>query len=194
MREKHRMIEANFRKDRVPWKTTCCTPGSTRFSYQSQQVPFCKAVVKAFLDGASEVAVNRGQNRELVRMKKEEDAPEELIRKRRTQRWILHRLRSRRSDDRARGSTGRLFQWWGTQPKQVGFYEYGVSPFQQKLFVGFFTEGGAKFIKRTGKNALYILPPLFFFYSLASYADKKFEYYNRKEYLNSDEAKAAAGH
>ncbi|KAJ3208002.1 hypothetical protein HDU67_007087 [Dinochytrium kinnereticum] len=82
---------------------------------------------------------------------------------------------------------------WGNHIKQVGFYEYGLSPFHQRLFAGFFTVGGKKFVGRMGKNLMYIVPPMLFFYSVASYADKKFEFYNRKEYLMSDAAKEA-GH
>ncbi|KAI8849518.1 cytochrome b-c1 complex subunit 8 [Chytridium lagenaria] len=85
-------------------------------------------------------------------------------------------------------------KWWGGHIQQVGFYEYGLSPFQQKLFAGFFTVGGKKFVGRMGKNLMYIVPPALLFYSIASYADKKFEYYNRKGILMSDAGKEANAH
>ncbi|KAI8849517.1 cytochrome b-c1 complex subunit 8 [Chytridium lagenaria] len=79
--------------------------------------------------------------------------------------------------------------WWGSSRLQEGFYEYGLSPFQQKLFTGFITEGGPKFIRRLGRQAMYIVPAGLFFYAMARYADAKYEFYNRKEYLMSEEAK-----
>jgi hypothetical protein len=72
--------------------------------------------------------------------------------------------------------------------KQVGFYEYGVSPFQLKTFKGFFQPGAFNLLKRTGRQALFILPPILTFYGVAVWANGKYEYYHRKEYLFSEEA------
>ncbi|KAI9350027.1 cytochrome b-c1 complex subunit 8 [Zopfochytrium polystomum] len=69
---------------------------------------------------------------------------------------------------------------WGHQSKQMGFYEYGLSPFQQKLFKGFFNPGASKLMKRTGRQLLFIGPPFVLFYGLASWADSKFEQNHRK--------------
>ncbi|KAJ3078495.1 ubiquinol--cytochrome-c reductase subunit 8 [Quaeritorhiza haematococci] len=88
------------------------------------------------------------------------------------------------------GAGGNI-KWWGTpQIHQVGFYEYGVSPFQLKTFKGFFAPGIFKLTKRTARQAAFIAPPALFFYWLASWADKKHEFYNRKVYLFSEEAQA----
>ncbi|KAJ3413084.1 ubiquinol--cytochrome-c reductase subunit 8 [Chytridiales sp. JEL 0842] len=76
----------------------------------------------------------------------------------------------------------------GPLHKQVGFYEYGLSPFQVKPFAGFFNPGAGKFLSRTARQALVIVPPMLFFYGVAVWADKKFEYYHRKAY------KAEHGH
>ncbi|KAJ3150686.1 hypothetical protein HK101_001948 [Irineochytrium annulatum] len=73
---------------------------------------------------------------------------------------------------------------WGDQVKQIGFYEYGLSPMQQKLFVGFFTTGAKKLAGRVGRLAMFAGPPFLLYYSLANWADKRYEYYNRKVYLN----------
>ncbi|TPX34235.1 hypothetical protein SmJEL517_g03081 [Synchytrium microbalum] len=81
-------------------------------------------------------------------------------------------------------------KWWGTpQVHTSGFYEYGVSPFQQKLFKGFLAPGIFKWASRWSRAALFIGPPFLFFYSLKQWADSKFEFYNRKVYLHSDAAK-----
>ncbi|KAJ3126681.1 hypothetical protein HK098_007287 [Nowakowskiella sp. JEL0407] len=71
--------------------------------------------------------------------------------------------------------------WWGTpQLKQVGFYEYGVSPFQQKLFKGFFNPGLFKFAKKYGKQAVVVLPPALFYLWLSQWADAQYEANHRK--------------
>ncbi|TPX51629.1 hypothetical protein SeMB42_g00113 [Synchytrium endobioticum] len=88
------------------------------------------------------------------------------------------------------GGGGGGHKWWGTpQEFQTGFYEYGVSPFQQKLFKGFLNPGLFKFASRATRWAIFVGPPCLFFYSLKGWADSKFEYYNRKVYLMSDAAK-----
>ncbi|KAJ3299267.1 hypothetical protein HK104_009483 [Borealophlyctis nickersoniae] len=76
--------------------------------------------------------------------------------------------------------------WWGAPMQhQVGFYEYGISPFHLRAFKGFFNPGAFNFAKRMGRNLMFIGPAGLFYYSLYTWATKKFEYYNRKEYLNS---------
>ncbi|KAJ3021107.1 hypothetical protein HKX48_009202 [Thoreauomyces humboldtii] len=52
---------------------------------------------------------------------------------------------------------------------------------------GFLNPGLFKFAKRTGRQAMFILPPALVFVYVKSWAEKKFEYYNRKEYLLSAE-------
>ncbi|KAL3897187.1 MAG: hypothetical protein SGCHY_003586 [Lobulomycetales sp.] len=78
--------------------------------------------------------------------------------------------------------------------KQVGFYEYGTSPFHMRPFKGFLQPGLFKFARRMATHAPFILPPMAAYYALAVWADKKFEYYNRKVYLESPEGRAAMGH
>jgi hypothetical protein len=55
--------------------------------------------------------------------------------------------------------------------KQVGFYEYSVSPFQLNPFKGFFNPGASLFLKRTARQLAVIGPPALFFYYLAGWAD-----------------------
>ncbi|KAJ3033829.1 hypothetical protein HDV00_005794 [Rhizophlyctis rosea] len=74
--------------------------------------------------------------------------------------------------------------WWGSQIKQVGFYEYGVSPFHLKPFKGFFNPGAFNLFKRWSRTALFIGPPGLAFLYIKDWSEKKFEYYNRKEYLS----------
>ncbi|KAJ2999478.1 hypothetical protein HDV02_002791 [Globomyces sp. JEL0801] len=50
------------------------------------------------------------------------------------------------------------------------------------------TPGFGNWIKRTARQAVFIAPPLAFYYYLHIWADKKYEYYNRKEYLRTVEA------
>ncbi len=69
-----------------------------------------------------------------------------------------------------------------------GFYEYGLSPYQQKLFKGWFNPGLFKLAKKGARQAVFIGPPCALFYLLSKYAESKFEYYSRKEYLMSEEA------
>jgi hypothetical protein len=57
--------------------------------------------------------------------------------------------------------------------KQNGFYEYGISPYQLKPFKGFLNPGFPEFLKRTGRQLLFIAPPMVIFYSAAKWADKK---------------------
>ncbi|KAI9206985.1 cytochrome b-c1 complex subunit 8 [Polychytrium aggregatum] len=84
--------------------------------------------------------------------------------------------------------------WWGTpQHKMSGFYEYGTSPFQLRPFAGFLNPGLFKFVQRCGRWALFIGPPVAFYYNLALWADAKHEYYSRKAYKMSPEG-IAAGH
>ena len=52
-----------------------------------------------------------------------------------------------------------------------------------KLFKGFLNPGISKWAKIWGKKALLFVPIIAGFYSTAVWADKKFEYYNRKAYL-----------
>jgi hypothetical protein len=76
--------------------------------------------------------------------------------------------------------------------KQVGFYEYGVSPFQLKTFHGFLNPGAFNYFKKMSRQAMFIFPPLTAYWLLSSWADSKFEYYHRKEYLLSEEGLAAS--
>ncbi|KAJ3301116.1 ubiquinol--cytochrome-c reductase subunit 8, partial [Blyttiomyces sp. JEL0837] len=76
-------------------------------------------------------------------------------------------------------------KWWGNLSHQVGFYEYGVSPFQQRVFAGWLNPGASKLFFRTARQAAFIVPPMLFFYSLAKWADGKFEYYHRKVHLKT---------
>ncbi|KAJ3047554.1 hypothetical protein HK097_011439 [Rhizophlyctis rosea] len=78
--------------------------------------------------------------------------------------------------------------WWGNQSHQTGFYEYGVSPFHLKPFKGFFNPGAFKWFKRHSRLALFWGPPTLFYFSVKNWAEKKFEYYNRKEYLSQHAA------
>ena len=57
--------------------------------------------------------------------------------------------------------------------KQVGFYEYAISPYHLKVFKGLFNPGAASFIKRIAPQLVFSVPPLLTFYFLASWADKK---------------------
>ncbi|KAJ3388277.1 hypothetical protein HDU92_001573 [Lobulomyces angularis] len=83
-------------------------------------------------------------------------------------------------------------QMWGNQGShQIGFYEYGISPFHLKPFKGFFNPGAFNFFKRNSRNLAYIAPPFLALSFAVDWADKKFEYYNRKEYLLSPEGIAA---
>ncbi|TPX68553.1 hypothetical protein SpCBS45565_g02997 [Spizellomyces sp. 'palustris'] len=52
---------------------------------------------------------------------------------------------------------------------------------------GFFNPGAFKLFKRTSRQAMFIAPPALVFFWVKGWADKKFEYYNRKEYLLSPE-------
>ena len=56
---------------------------------------------------------------------------------------------------------------------QVGFYEYGVSPYHLKPFKGFFKPGVANFMKRTFRQAIFIAPPGLAFYFLSQWANSK---------------------
>ncbi|KAJ3155734.1 ubiquinol--cytochrome-c reductase subunit 8 [Geranomyces michiganensis] len=78
-------------------------------------------------------------------------------------------------------------KWWGNMSHQQGFYEYGLSPFHQKTMKGFFVPGIFKFAKRTGRQLMFIGPPALVFFTVKGWAEKKFEYYNRKAYLMSPE-------
>jgi hypothetical protein len=74
--------------------------------------------------------------------------------------------------------TSRIFSrglktWGKLGIKQVGFYEYGTSPFHLKPFKGFFNPGLFKLATRWATHAPYILPPMVFFYWLSIWADKK---------------------
>jgi hypothetical protein len=65
-------------------------------------------------------------------------------------------------------------RWWGSpMGNQNGFYEYGISPYQLKPFKGMLNPGLPQFLKRTGRQLLFIGPPLVFFYSVGKWADKK---------------------
>ncbi|KAI8807193.1 hypothetical protein BJ742DRAFT_337454 [Cladochytrium replicatum] len=82
--------------------------------------------------------------------------------------------------------SGNEHLWWGSpQVHQQGFYEYGVSPFHIKSFKGWMNPGLGKWAKTMGKHAMFIVPPMLFYLGLQDWAIKKYEYYNRKEYLNS---------
>ncbi|KAI8915061.1 cytochrome b-c1 complex subunit 8 [Entophlyctis helioformis] len=70
--------------------------------------------------------------------------------------------------------------WWGSMSKQVGFYEYGVSPYHLKPFKGFFNPGAFQLLKRTGRQLLFIGPPVAAYYFIASWADKEYEKARRK--------------
>ncbi|EGF77178.1 hypothetical protein BATDEDRAFT_92010 [Batrachochytrium dendrobatidis JAM81] len=83
--------------------------------------------------------------------------------------------------------------WWGSpMSRQVGFYEYGVSPYHLKPLKGVINPGATLFLKRTGKQLLYIAPPVAFFYSIAVWADNKYEYNCRKAGIKA--AAEASGH
>lgn len=56
---------------------------------------------------------------------------------------------------------------------QSGFYEYGLSPFHMKATKGFFNPGAFKFFKRTGRQAMFIVPPAILFFYVKGWADKK---------------------
>lgn len=72
-------------------------------------------------------------------------------------------------------------QHWGHPiGRQNGFYEYGVSPYLQKSFKGFFNPGAFKLLKRTARQATFIGPPFLFFYFLSVWADGEFERHHRK--------------
>ncbi|KAJ3177955.1 hypothetical protein HDU85_005672 [Gaertneriomyces sp. JEL0708] len=79
-------------------------------------------------------------------------------------------------------------KWWGNMSHQNGFYEYGLSPFHTKTMKGFFVPGAKNFFRRHSRNAAFILPPAAAAYCVATWAEAKFEYYSRKEYLMSAEA------
>jgi hypothetical protein len=57
--------------------------------------------------------------------------------------------------------------------KMNGYFEYGVSPYQLKPFKGMLNPGFPQYLARTGKQLLFIGPPLIFYYSLAKWADAK---------------------
>ncbi|KAI9090811.1 cytochrome b-c1 complex subunit 8 [Phlyctochytrium arcticum] len=78
-------------------------------------------------------------------------------------------------------------KWWGNLSRQNGFYEYGLSPFQIRTMKGFFNPGAFNLMKRTTRQAIFIGPPALVFFAVKSWADKKFEYFNRKEFLLSPE-------
>jgi hypothetical protein len=72
--------------------------------------------------------------------------------------------------------------WWGSpMSRQVGFYEYTLSPYQLNPFKGFLVPGLGNLLKRTARQALFIGPPLVFFYYASKYADKKWEMNQRKK-------------
>lgn len=63
--------------------------------------------------------------------------------------------------------------WGAPMAKQIGFYEYSMSPYQLKPFKGFFNPGFSNLAKRTGRQLIFIGPPLVFFYFLSGWADEK---------------------
>ncbi len=83
--------------------------------------------------------------------------------------FALKKKEEKNSNTKMGGNTNK----WGHLAHQSGFYEYGLSPFQTKAFKGFFQPGLSNFIKRTGRQAMFILPPMIAFYSLAKWADGK---------------------
>ena len=64
-------------------------------------------------------------------------------------------------------------RWGSPQEYEVGFYEYGISPFQQKLFKGALNPGLFKFAGRATRWAMFLGPPFLFYYSLKGWADAK---------------------
>ncbi|KAJ3026913.1 UNVERIFIED_CONTAM: hypothetical protein HDU68_004837 [Siphonaria sp. JEL0065] len=77
--------------------------------------------------------------------------------------------------------------WFGNLSRVNGFYEHQISPFQQNLFKGFFNPGAKKFAFRIGRQSLFILPPLAFYYFLGDWAVSKNNYYHSKAYLKTQE-------
>ncbi|KAL2914333.1 hypothetical protein HK105_206105 [Polyrhizophydium stewartii] len=64
--------------------------------------------------------------------------------------------------------------------RQVGIYEYGVSPYHLKPLKGLFNPGIGNNIVRNARMALFVLPPFAAYYSLSVWADKTYEKSLRK--------------
>ncbi|KAJ3405879.1 hypothetical protein CcCBS67573_g00853 [Chytriomyces confervae] len=74
-------------------------------------------------------------------------------------------------------------KWFGNLSRQNGYYEHQISPFQQNLFKGFFNPGAKKFAFRLGRQALFALPPMAFYYYLSQWATETNNHYHTKAYL-----------
>ncbi|KAJ3075657.1 hypothetical protein HDU98_007341 [Podochytrium sp. JEL0797] len=58
---------------------------------------------------------------------------------------------------------------------------------QYNLFKGFFNPGAKKFFFRIGRQSLFILPPMAFYYFLGDWAIKQNNFYHTKAHLKTQE-------
>lgn len=70
--------------------------------------------------------------------------------------------------------------WGSPMQRQNGVYEYSLSPYQLKAFKGFFNPGIANLLRRTGRQALFIGPPLIAYYYASVWGDLQWEHNQRK--------------
>jgi ubiquinol-cytochrome c reductase subunit 8 len=72
--------------------------------------------------------------------------------------------------------------WWGTfGPKVKGIVTYSLSPFEQKAFRGFFSEGIPELYRRFADQSLTIIPIALFTYGVYTWAKKDHDRRLRKD-------------
>ena len=72
--------------------------------------------------------------------------------------------------------------WWGAfGPKVKGLVTYSLSPFEQKAFYGFFSQGIPELYRRVTDQSFTIIPIALFTYGVYSWAKKDHEQRLRKD-------------